>query len=199
MAYLQGQEQNWWAHRTTWGEVWGKNFWRQGVWQRKSLEGYPNRCQIIMLPLNEKKLWSVPSPPYQQRSETQKKQWFSQYSKTGQSKAPQESTQLWADWHKSSQANGNVWVGEVQARAHPSNGRTCISSSIFQFSIPPPCVLKRLSAYGANDKHFKEKQNSKIEGHFPWHINSTGSTSISPPISAYGVKGSDALDKTPHP
>lgn len=100
-------------------------------------------------------------------SETEEKQWFSQYSKTGQCKAPQESTQLCADWHKASQTNGNVWVREVQGRDHPSTGRNCISSSIFQLSMPPPCVLKRLSAYGANYKHFKEKQNSKMKGHFP--------------------------------
>lgn len=133
-------------------------------------------------------------------SETEEKQWFSQYSKTGQCKTPQESTQLCADWHKASQTNGNVWVREVQGRDHPSTGRTCISSSIFQLSTPPPCVLKRLSAYGANYKHFKEKQNSKMKGHFPLALHFYRKhLHLSPYFCLWCERLRCHLDKTPYP
>lgn len=74
---------------------------------------------------------------------------------------------------------GPGWTLAVR-RAHPSSGTTWISSSIFQLNISLACVFRRLSAYGAKDKHFEEKQMSKIKGHFPWHFTSTGNTSTSP-------------------
>lgn len=80
-------------------------------------------------------------------SETEEKKWFSQYSKTGLCKAPQEWTQLCADWHKSSQANRNIWLGEVQAKLWQSGRLTHpmakpafpaqFSSSIFHYHVPP--------------------------------------------------------------
>lgn len=79
-------------------------------------------------------------------SETEDKKWFSQCSKAGQCRAPQEPTQLWADWHKSSQASGNVWLGEVQTKLWESGRLTHptaqpafpaqFSSSIFPYHVP---------------------------------------------------------------
>lgn len=146
----------------------------------------------------KKNLQSAPPPPHQQRSETEEKKWFSQCSKTGQCKAPQESTQLCAHWHKSSQANRNVWLGEVQAKPWESGGLTHPTA---QPALPAQFYSSIFPYHVSSEDSVLMKRKTNISGKNrcqKLRVTSPGTSLLqeAPPSlplpSACGVKGSDA-------
>lgn len=103
--------------------------------------------------------------------------------------------QFCADWPRSSQANGNIWLEEVQAelwQGSPIHWHNLHFQLNFPAQYFTTMFLQKAQCLWSERQTFQGKIDVKIKSHFPWHFTSMGSTSISLPISAYGVKGSDA-------